>query len=239
MQAVKKAGIRTHVIVAAFPDAVCPVLGKVGLAPTIGMGNIDNSIPEIRKIVGEKLGIPMRNICIYMIAFHSLRVALKIGRENVPYYLRIFAENKDVTGEFNLDKLLVEAANKWQDDSKVAASGVKNVLAILNNTGELTHSPGPQGLPGGYPVRLSSKGAEVVLPEGVSMEEAIRINEEDQRCDGIEKIEDDGTVVCTENAVRLMKEIFGYDCRRIRIEENEEKAKELGFLYRQYAKRFK
>jgi hypothetical protein len=242
MQAIKHAGIKTHVVVSAFPDATCPVLGKVGLAPTIGLGNMDNFIPEIKKVVGEKLGIPMRNISIYLIGSHALRIAAKSGMKNVPYYLRIFAENKDVTREFNLDQLLVDAGNlgvRWQSDYRVAASGVKNVLAILNNTGEFTHSPGPQGLPGGYPVRLSSKGAEVVLPEGVSMEEAIRINEECQRCDGIEKIEDDGTVVCTESAVNIMKEMFGYDCRRIKIEENEEKAKELRSLYREFAKRFK
>ena len=32
MKAVKDASIKTHVVVAGFPDAVCPVLGKVGLA---------------------------------------------------------------------------------------------------------------------------------------------------------------------------------------------------------------
>jgi hypothetical protein len=128
---------------------------------------------------------------------------------------------------------------RWQSDSKVASSGVKNALAILNNTGEITHSPGPHGLPGGYPVRLSSKGAEVVLPEGIGMEEAIRINEGGQKYDGIEKIEDDGTVICTEEAVKLMKELFGYDCRRIGVGEMEEKAKELSSLYREYVKKFR
>jgi len=242
MQAIKQAGIKTHVVVAAFPDATCPVLGSVGLTPTIGLGNLDNFIPEIQKVVGERLGIPMRNVSVYMLGSHVIRTAFKLGMENVPYYLRIFAENKDVTKEFNQKQLLIDAANlvfKWQGDSKVAASGVKNVLAILNNTGEFTHSPGPQGLPGGYPVRLSAKGAEVVLPEGVSMKEAVRINEEGNRLDGIERIEDDGTVVHTENAVNLMKELFGYDCRRVKLEENEEKAKELGVRYREFTKKFK
>lgn len=242
MQAVKRAGIKTHVIVASFPDAVCPILGKVGLAPTIGLGNIDNFIPEIRKIVGEKMGIPMRNISVYLIASHALRSTMKLGMKSIPYFLKIFAEGKDVTERFDLDQLLFNAVNlmgRWQSDSKVASSGVKNALAILNNTGEITHSPGPHGLPGGYPVRLSSKGAEVVLPEGIGMEEAIRINEGGQKYDGIEKIEDDGTVICTEEAVKLMKELFGYDCRRIGVGEMEEKAKELSSLYREYVKKFR
>jgi len=239
MQSVKKAGIKTHVVIAAFPDAVCPVLGKVGLAPTIGLGNVDNFVPEIQKIVGKELGIPMRNVSIYIIGCHALRTIARFGNiQNAPYYLRIYAENKDVTAKFNLDQLLMDAAKvvgRWRGDSRVASSGIKNVLALINNTGELSHSPGPLGLPGGYPVRLSSQGAEVVLPEGVTMQEAIRINEEGLKYDGIEKIEEDGTVVCTENAVDLMKKIFGYDCRKIRLEENEKKAAELGFLYQRYA----
>ncbi len=238
MKAIKIAGINTHVIVAAFPDAVCPTLGKVGLAPTIGLGNLDNFIPEVKKVVGKRLGLPARNIFVYMLGCHALRTIARYGNiHDAPYYIKILAENKDVTGEFDTDQLLKDSANlveKWRGDSRVASSGIKNSLAILNNTGELTHSPGPQGFPGGYPARLSSKGAEVVLPEGVSMEEAIRINEEGLKYDGIEKIEDDGTVVCTEKAIQFMKEIFGYDCSRIEIEENEEKAKELKFVYRQY-----
>jgi malate/lactate dehydrogenase len=243
MKAVKNANIKTHVVVAGFPDAVCPVLGKVGLTPTVGLGNLDNFIPELRKVAGEKLGVPMRDISIYMVGHHVLRTATKLGNiAEVPYYLRIFAENKDVTGEFNLNQLVVDAANlvvKSPGHSKVAASGVKNILGILRNTGELTHAPGPQGLPGGYPVRLSSKGAKVVLPEGLSREEAIRINEEEQKYDGIERIEDDGTVVHTEKAVKFMKETLGYDCSRVKIEENEEKAKELASLYREFAAKFK
>ena len=34
MQAVKSAGIKTHVVVSGYPDVVCPVLGKARLAPT-------------------------------------------------------------------------------------------------------------------------------------------------------------------------------------------------------------
>jgi malate/lactate dehydrogenase len=244
MQAIKKAGIKTHVVVASWPDAVCPVLGKVGLAPTIGLGNMDNFVPGIKKIVAEKLHIPMGNIFLYVIGHHMVSSVMRYGKvdREVPYYLKIFAENKDVTREFNLDQLLEEVAHlqpHWRSDSKVASSGVKNVLAILNNTGEITHSPGPQGLPGTYPVRLSSQGAEVVLPDGVSMEEAIRINEEGQKYDGIERIEDDGTVVHTEKAVKFMKEMFGYDCARIRFEENEEKAKELMSCYSEFIAKLK
>ena len=100
-------------------------------------------------------------------------------------------------------------------------------MAILFDTGEIVHAPGPEGLPGGYPVRLSAEGAEVVLPDGITKEEAIKINEEAQKYDGIEKINEDGTVVCTDHAAQIMKEVFDYDCKELKLDECEGKAKEL------------
>lgn len=109
----------------------------------------------------------------------------------------------------------------------MAASGVKNALALLRDTGLLTHSNGPQGLPGGYPVRLSAAGAEVYLPDGITLEEAVAINEGGQRSDGIEQIEDDGTVVYTDKAVQIVKEILGYDLAPLQFDDCDERAEEL------------
>ena len=80
------------------------------------------------------------------------------------------------------------------------------MMALLFNTGIMTHSPGPNGLPGDYPIRLNAKGAEVILPEELTLQEAIRLNEESQRLDGVKRIEEDGTVVFTDYAVNIMKE---------------------------------
>ena len=67
----------------------------------------------------------------------------------------------------------------------VAASSLKNIMAIFNDTGELTHAPGPQGLEGGYPVRLSRKRAEVIPPKGITLEEARILMLDAQQYDGI------------------------------------------------------
>ena len=109
----------------------------------------------------------------------------------------------------------------------VAASGIKNALALLHDTGLLTHSPGPQGLPGGYPVRLRASGAAVVLPAGVTMEQALAFNKAGQRGDGIERIEADGTVVYTDKAVQIIKEIMGYELPSLQFDECDEQAAEL------------
>lgn len=44
--------------------------------------------------------------------------------------------------------------------------------------------PGPNGLPGAYPTRLSGDGAELILPD-IILEEAIEINRMCARIDGV------------------------------------------------------
>ena len=242
MMAVRKAGIKTHIVSSSFPDAVHPVLGKVGLAPTVGIGNFDLLIPRIKKVVSDKLGVPMHDISVFMVGHHVHDVLVEdFGTTGgAPYFLKILVGDRNVTKELSAEKIFSEPLPTPpgnQSDQQVASSAVKNILAILNNTGELTHAPGPNGLPGGYPVRLSAKGAEVVLPEELSLEEAIKINEEAQKFDGIQEIKDDGTVVFTQKSVGIMREMLNYDCEELRLEESEKRAVELRALYKNFAER--
>ena len=78
---------------------------------------------------------------------------------------------------------------------------------------------------------MSARGAEVVLPDGLTKEEAIKINEEGQKLDGIEKIMSDGTVVCTDHSAEIIKEVLGYDCKELKLDEAEKKSKELRSAY--------
>jgi len=66
----------------------------------------------------------------------------------------------------------------------------------------------------------------VVLPD-LSLEEAIRINEEGGKYDGIERVKGDGTVVFVEENMRLMREVVGYECEELKVSESEERAREL------------
>lgn len=244
MKAVKKSGISTHVINSSFPDAVNPILGKVGLAPLVGIGNMDLLIPIVKKYVSERLNIPMRNVSVFMLGhhFHDVRVEDFGTTMGAPYFLKIMLGDRNVTGQFDLDKLWAACPPTPpgnQSDQRVAASAVKNIAAIINDTNEITHSPGPRGLPGGYPIRLNSQGVEVVLPEELTLEQAVKINEEAQKFDGIEMIENDGTVVYTDKSVKIMKEMLGYDCKPLRIDESEARAKQLRSLYLDFAKESK
>jgi len=219
MKAVKESGVETKVVITSLPDVTCPVLGKVKLTPTVGGGNFDLRVPWIRKIVSDDLKIPASNVSIYLVAHHAW--GYHFGE--CPYWIKIICCGDDVTNKFPPEKLLPRLSDLHSrtyihlggplGDSgmyyqqAIASSFVRNIRALYFDTGEIVHAPGPAGLPGGYPVRLSSVGAEIVLPEEISLKEAIKINEDGGIYDGIEQIEDDGTLRCTDGTFLKFCEI--------------------------------
>jgi hypothetical protein len=232
MLAIRACGWQGHVINSGFADSSNMVLAKRGLAPTMGLGNIDLRVPGIQMAVAERLNVPLRNVKVYAVFHHyHLRCFRNPPPGGVPpYFLRVMVGDHDVTGQFDTDRLVKElppVLGAKHGDPVVASSGVKNVLALLRNTGLLTHTNGPQGLPGGYPVRVSAAGAEVFLPVGITLEEAVAINEAGQRGDGIERVEDDGTVIYTDKAVQIMKEVLDYDLAPLKFDDCDERAEEL------------
>ena len=246
MQAVKKSGIETHVVNAAFPDLVNPALGKIGLAPTVGIGNIDNLLASFRMVAARMFDAPLRSVTVYMVAphFFSYYVARYGDDGGAPYWLKVMIDDRDVTGRIDRRAFLAnmiplaKRPGGIQAHPVVASSVFKIVMGILNDTHELGHAPGPNGLPGGYPVKLSAKGVEVFLPEGLTLEEAIRINNASQVFDGVESIEEDGSVVLTDRSAAIFKELLDYDCKRYTVRDCEAKVKELGEKFRRWAAKY-
>lgn len=240
MLALRAANWQGHVVNSGIADISNAVLHKRGLAPTIGLGNIDLLIPVLRMGVAERLDVAARSATVYAVLHHyHVSHFRKHVRNAPPYFLRLMVGDQDVTAEFDTDQLLHQVSRDRFSDQDlnpvVAASGVKNGLALLRDMDLLTHSPGPQGLPGGYPVRLGAAGAEVVLPDGVTMDQALSINLAGQRGDGVERIEADGTVVYTDKAIQIMKEVLDYDLSPLHFDECDERAEELVARFRALA----
>jgi hypothetical protein len=245
MRAVRVSGIDAYVVNGSYPDVTNPSLARVGLAPTVGMGNSDLIIPYIKKAASEILHVPMRNVGVELIAHHYhayywCRYGTGYG---APHYLRVYVGGEDVTDELgDMKKFVADLPKRGMrppgrfGQFVVAGSSLKNILAILNDTGELTHAPGPQGLEGGYPVRLSRKGAEVVPPKGMTVEQAREINLKAQQYDGVQEIRDNGDVVVTEEAYAVFKEMMGLDCRVISLENSYEHAMELRKKFHEFVK---
>ncbi len=246
MLAVKEAGITTHVVNAAFPDLVNPVLAKIGLAPTIGIGNIDNIVCSLRQVAASEFNVPLRSTMIYMVAPHyfSYYAARYGSAGGAPYYMKLMIDDRDVTSEIDPEEFLLKATTiakrpgGVQAHPVVASSVCKIVLGILFDTHEITHAPGPNGLPGGYPVRLHSDGVEVFLPDGLSLEEAIKINDEGQVQEGVESIEEDGTVVLTDKSADIFRNLLDFDCKTYAVDEAEAKARELSEKFKQWTSQY-
>jgi len=247
MQAVDQTGLDIKVINSAFPDAVNPILGKVGLAPTIGIGNVANPVPAIRNSIAYQLQRLVKDVTVYFFAQHYVSHYLpRFGTMGgAPYYLKAMVDGENVTDTLDLKEVFSDIPNRFRrpggrDGQILTASSAAGItLAMESDSGDIMHAPGPNGLPGGYPVQVNKEGGRVILPKGLTMEDAVRINEEGQQYDGIDRIEQDGTVHYAEKSVAIMKEMVGYECRVMKLEESEERSKELNQKFRAFAEGFK
>jgi len=185
----------------------------------------------------------MREINVYFIAEHVVNV---MGtRTGIPYFLRVMIGDKDITSKYDVhsltDRLMGECPREWYSwvrHPEVASSAVKNIMAILNDTNEFTHAPGPNGLIGGYPIRIGARGIEIELPEGITMEQAIKINVDDCKYEGIEEIKDDGTLVVTDEAYKIAKKLLGIECREIQVADTADWVKEIVAGYKRLADKY-
>jgi hypothetical protein len=112
-----------------------------------------------------------------------------------------------------------------------ASSAVAVLEALLSPQKLLVHAPGPDGLPGGYPIWLSRTERSISLPKGVSIDDAIKVNEGGQVCDGIDKIDNQGTVYFAAPQQAKMKKFFEYDCKSLTLSDAHDAARELSQKY--------
>ena len=244
MQALKKSGIAAPVVNNAYPDIVNPVLWKNDLPVLMGAGNLDNIVGEIRRKISVAENVPIGKVTVYFVAEHAVNV---LGtRTGIPFFLKVIVGDRDITSKFDVDSLITDRLLKspvdqttWLNHPAIAASAVRNIMAIINDTNEFAHAPGPIGLLGGYPIRISAKGVEIVLPEGMSLEEAIKINTDGMKREGVEEIKDNGTIVLTDEASKICKELYGFTLTEIRFADMEDLGLEMVSVFKKLIEKYK
>ena len=240
MQALKDANYSGIILTAPFPDVVNYILSRINLAPTCGVGNIDEIVPKLRFLAAQKLQTSTDIIQVFLVAHHALESYAfgKTGKEKPPYFLRIEHEKKDVSKNVNADELLFSPYSLPSGPEAhflTAGSTVRLIRAFLSNKDSFLHAPAPNGLPGGYPVIVNNTGVKLAPIPHLTPEEAIDINMRSHRFDGIEQIEDDGTVTFSTEAMDILHRELGYKCYHLAPYESEERAKELIARFREYA----
>jgi len=242
MQAIKMSGTKPKVVNTALSCEVNPMVASVGLPVDIGIGNVELLQPGCRLLAAKQLGFPPTMVQVYLVCHHNWWVyPREAGYKKGPFWMKIMLADQDVTSQFNTEKLLFDSGISHlpgADFTSISASSaIKNMYALMDPVGIFTHSPGPEGLPGGYPVIISNQGAKVFLPKGITLEEAIRINEESQKLDGIEKIEKGGKITYAPNTAKILKKMIGFDHPTWQVQDSYELAKEEMAKYKEFAKK--
>jgi hypothetical protein len=190
----------------------------------------------LKYAISRKLKVPIQDIFVYAYGAHPVALSISTTHttRGAPYYLKILIRGMERTNEVDPNQMM-----KTQDigfpkilkgiemNPIVAASAYRTIRGIWNDTGEIFYAPGPKGLLGGYTIRLNAEGVEVILPDDLKFEEAVKINVEGLKFDGIEKVRDDGTVILTKRMSEAVKNSFNYDLKEFRIEQVEKIADEL------------
>lgn len=243
MRAIKSCGLKIVVINAAFPDAVNVVLDKVGMAPDCGVGGIANLIPVVRLSVARLAMRPPECVQVRLVAQHSFcHQVAQIGLPAIAHYRLVYwVDKRECTGEFSDEVIFNAATTHFRslggiDINFFNAISAVSLLENLHAEHEIiTHAPGPNGLPGGYPVRVGMGQILLALPYGVSRSEAIDVNQQGQRQDGIYAIRADGSVCFESEQMAVMETLLGFTVSDLKLQDVHQCAAELGRKYKSFA----
>jgi len=204
MRCVREMGLQIPVANISMPDIAHVVLGKLGLAPDIGLENISIQHLRTRAALRSKLGYspPDNEPKLRLIGHHHhvYGVMQAASPEDPAQSVRVYVGDP---GE--RDDPLAYTGHPFPTGPVynviTAASALPVIKAILPGGDDLQFSaPAPQRLPGGYPVQILGGKVSLDLPSGASLDEAIAFNETMSSLDGIQAIDNDGTIHFTDKA---------------------------------------
>nr|WP_047576164.1 hypothetical protein [Methylobacterium sp. ZNC0032] len=168
--AITRAGRPVTLVNCSFPDVVNDMIRAMGHDVACGMGNVAILSNVFAGSAATPAGAEVKVLAHYQnLAAWRRRPEERSGR--APRVWLDGEEVADVYDRFADIQLTPEPVIEIS-----GASGVPMLLAMAGGRSWRGHVPGPNGLPGGYPVRLVADRLQVDLPEGVSEAEAIAWN---------------------------------------------------------------
>ncbi len=185
-QAMLLAGNSGAFVNACYPDLVNPVLAAKGLAVTCGLGNVE----IIAALYASSLGLRRPGALRVLAHHHNLHMMRSpvAERGTAPRVWFEGEELDDVHNRFAEITLPTEPL-----DALAGATGVDVVLALAGQKNHVGHAPGPNGLPGGYPIAVKDRVLSLDLPAGLGADEAAAWNQAFGEHEGL-ILGDDGRV---------------------------------------------
>ncbi|QYN33331.1 hypothetical protein K1T35_33130 [Pseudonocardia sp. DSM 110487] len=199
MRAAREAGYSRPIANLSLPDVTGPILAALDLAPTIGLGNA--SVIQLRARAAWRAIHPdATNAPLIRVIGHHAQV-FDVMQADPPadpdHRCRIYLDEQGHRD----DGLAYQApglAPGPRYNHVTAAAALPVLTALLPDAPPLRWSaPAPDGLPGGYPVRINNQAVALDLPPGVTADEAIAFNQRMSNGDGIHHVDDDGTAYFT------------------------------------------
>jgi hypothetical protein len=207
MQGARTAGFTGPVINCSYPDVTNAVLARLGLAPTIGTGNVS----MIARRIESQLRVRSEPPLVRVLAHHCHVTGCV--RSEPPGFCKTRPQVFLGEDGARADDLVYSGKPLASDPSLnalSAASALPVIGAFLPGAPATRLSaPGPLGLPGGFPIRIESGSIYLDLPPAVSLQDALDFQQRSGREDGVERIQTDGTVCFTEEFRAMIAKI---DC---------------------------
>ncbi|QEL22343.1 hypothetical protein FQV39_07010 [Bosea sp. F3-2] len=188
--AITRGGRPVTLVNCGFPDVVNGMIRAMGHDVACGMGNVAILSNVFAGSVATPPGSEVKVLAHYQnLAAWRRRPEDRGGRS--PRVWLEGTEVADVYARFADIQLTPEPVIEIS-----GASGVPMLLAMAANRSWKGHVPGPNGLPGGYPVRLVDGALELDLPGGITGAEAIAWNASFEQENGL-VVSPEGKVVFT------------------------------------------
>jgi hypothetical protein len=176
---------RAFFINCCYADVVNSLIAALGLPITTGVGNVSILSNAFAGELGPQQGHRLKLLAHYQ----TIGLFRRPPGERTGPLPRVWiddAEIDDVCSRFQNVQLTPEPVIDIS-----GASAVPMILAMAAGLSWTGHAPGPLGLPGGYPVKLTGGQLELNLPVSVTRDEAIRWNAGFEERNGL-IVENDG-----------------------------------------------
>lgn len=168
--AITRSGKPLTLVNCSFPDVVNGIITALGHEVACGMGNVAILSNVFAGSAAAPPGAEVKVLAHYQnLAAWRRRPEERGGR--APRVWLNGVEVEDVYGRFPDIQLTPEPVIEIS-----GASGVPMLLAMAAGRPWRGHAPGPNGLPGGYPVKLVGRVLELELPVGLTQAEAVAWN---------------------------------------------------------------
>jgi len=225
-RAMVAAGIECPYMVGNLPDITIPVITAMARdgsvrRPSVGAGNVGLNQVAMRRQAALELGVSFDAVEVNLVSHHVHWVAPREPgySQNAPFMAQVMVDGEDVSGSLSSLRELMnrgvknhyEAGAAFSSTTGILATRVAQALLDESEHEHRLHAPAPNGLPGGYPLRIQNGRVEVALPDHWALQEAVAAMEQCQALDGVESISGDGAVQFTDAAREILRHETGFE----------------------------